>query len=149
SEWKSPANGFREADHVRLHAEVVAGSAPGELGAGFYLVKNQQRAIGVTQFSKAFEKAGLRQAEADVHQDRFENDCGDLARILLKAVFHALQIVEGSNEYVIHRGLGNAAAAGNGIGRVDVAVLIFLRLYADERGVVQAVVGAFKLDDFV
>src|SRR5262245_10815853 len=74
AERETAADGFREADHVGLYAEEVAGAAPGEFRASLDFVKNQQRAVRVAEFAKSFEEARLRQAEAYVHQDRFAND---------------------------------------------------------------------------
>ena len=94
-------------------------------------------------------KARLRHAQADVHQDRFQNDGRDLAGILLEAQFDTGQIVEGSNDNVSDRGFRHSQPAGNRCRSVDVAVVGRVRLHADQRGIVQAVVTAFKLYDLV
>ena len=83
------ADGFRQGDHVRLHAKVFAGAAPTEFRASFHFVENQQRAIFGADVAQALEKTGLRHAEADVHHNRFDDDRGDLTGKLFEAIFDA------------------------------------------------------------
>ena len=98
---------------------------------------------------RPLQEAGLRHAEADVHQDGLENDRGDLAGIFFEAALDRGEVVEGSDQDVGDRGFGHAESAGDGRGIVDVAEIGSVGLYADQSGVVQSVVGAFKLYDLV
>src|SRR6202522_14933 len=93
SQGDASADRFGAADHVRLHVEILTGSAPAELGAGFYFVEDQERAVFRGQVAKALQKAGLRYAEADVHENWFQNDRGDLAGILFEATFDGGKVV--------------------------------------------------------
>ena len=103
----------------------------------------------VADLAQALQEAGLRHAEADIHQDRLENDRGDLAGIFLEATLDGGEIVEGGDEHVGDCGLRDAEAAGDRGWSVDVAVVRSMRLHADQSAVVQSVVGAFELDDLV
>src|SRR2546428_1960453 len=149
SQRQTAADGLGQADHVRLHAKKVARAAPRELGAGFHFVKNQQRTIRGANIAQPLQKAGLRQAQSDVHQDGLENDGGDLAGILLEAILDALQIVEAGDGNNLERSFRHATAAGNGIGRIRIAVVSLLGLDADKRSVMQSVVRAFELQNLV
>ena len=150
AERKAAADGFGEANHVWLDAEEFRGAAPGELRAGFDFVEDEQSAVFIAKIAEALEEAGLRKAEADVHENGFENDGGDLSGIFLEAALDAGEVVERGDFHVVERGLRNTAAAGNGIWRYGIApVVVGLGLDADESGVVEAVVGAFEFDDFV
>src|SRR6267154_1313195 len=149
SERQTTTDGLGQADHVRLYAEEVARAAPGKLGSGFHFVKNQQSAVLGADITQSLQKSGLRQAQSDVHEDGLENDGGDLAGILLESIFDALHIVEAGDDNILERSFRHATAAGNGVGRIWIAVVFCLGLDADERGVMQSVVGAFKLQDFV
>src|SRR5256885_14122281 len=95
------------------------------------------------------QKARLRQAEPDVHQDGFENDGGDLTGELFEAPLNRGEIVERRDGHIIESSLGYSQSAGDGAGSVDIAVLFRFGLYADQSGVVQAVVRAFELENFV
>src|SRR5260370_39696779 len=68
---------------------------------------------------------------------------------MLETLFDAVQIVKTGNDNVFERCLRHAGAAGNGIRRVRVSILFRLGLDADERCVMQSVVGAFELQDLV
>ena len=48
----------------------------------------------VAEFTQTFQEAGLRHAQADIHQDRLKNDRRNLARIFLEAQLDGCQIVE-------------------------------------------------------
>jgi len=62
--------------------------------AGFLLHRNQQpRHLRRKVSANPSRKPGLRNAQADIHHDRFQNNCRDLARILLEAILDTLQIV--------------------------------------------------------
>ena len=54
----------------------------------------------VADLAQSLQKARLRHAQADVHQDRLEDDGRDLARILLEAQLDGGQIVEGRNQHI-------------------------------------------------
>ena len=136
-QWQTAADGFRQANHVRLYAEVFAGAAPGKLCAGFHFVEDEQRAIFRGDIAQTLQKTGLRHAQADVHQNRLENNRGDLAGIFAETALDAAEIVEAGDDHVGERRFGHAAAAGDGVGRVGVAVVFGLGLDADERGVMQ------------
>ena len=112
---KASADRFGEADHVGLNVEVFAGAAPAEFGSGFYFVEDQERAVFGGEVAKSFQEAGLRDAEADVHENRFENDRGDLAGIFFEAALDGGEIVEGCDLHVVDCGLRHAESAGNGI----------------------------------
>ena len=81
SQRQSATDGFRQANHVRLHAEIFAGAAPRQLRTGFYFVEDQQRAVFGGDVAQTLQKALLRHAQADVHQNRLENDGSDLSRL--------------------------------------------------------------------
>ena len=132
-----------------MHAEIFAGAAPAEFRAGFHFVENQQRAVFVADLAQAFQEAGLRHAEADVHQNRFENDRGNLAGIFFEAALDRGEIVERGNHNVGDRRFRHAQTAGDRCWIVDVAIVGSVRLHADQSAVMQAVVGAFELDDLV
>src|SRR5260370_11794539 len=58
-------------------------------------------------------------------------------------------MVDAGEDNIVERSFRPAPAAGNGVGSVRIAVVFDLGLDADERGVMQSVVRAFKLQDFV
>ena len=58
---------------------------------GLHFVEDQQRAVFGGNVAQPFEEAGLRHAQSDVHQDRFENDRRDLAGIFLEAALDGCQ----------------------------------------------------------
>ena len=62
--------------------KVFGGAAPCQFRAGLHFVEDQQRAVLRRNLAQALQKAGLRHAQTDVHQDRLENDRGNLAGIL-------------------------------------------------------------------
>ena len=148
-ERQSSTNRLRQADHVRRHAEIFARASAAKFGTGFHFVENQQGAVLIANIAQPLQEAGLRQAEADVHQDRFKNDRGNLTRIFFEAAFDRIKIVEGRNLHVLDRGLRNAQATRNRCGSVNVAVIRRVRFHADQRAIVQPVIGAFELDDLV
>ena len=125
------------------------GAAPAQLRAGFHFVEDQQRAVFGGNVAQPLQKAGLRHAQADVHQNRFQNDGRDLAGILLEAQLDAGQVVEGRSENVGHGGFRHSEPARHRSRSVDIAVVGRVRLHADQRGIVQAVVSAFKFYDLV
>src|SRR6267143_1201531 len=149
SKRQTTADGFGQAEHRRLHAEEVARASPSELGAGLHFVKNQQRTVLGANITQSLQESGLRQTQSDVHEDGLENDGGDLAGILLEAIFDALQIVEAGDDNIVERSFRHAPAAGNGVGSVRIAVVFRLGFHADERGVMQSVVRAFELQNLV
>src|SRR5215469_15987372 len=142
-------DGFGQRDHVWLHAEILAGAAPAELRAGFHFIKDEQRAVFGADVTQALEETGLRHAQAEVHEDGFENDRRDLPGQLFEAIFNTGEIVEGGNADVVENRFDHAETAGNGIGRVNVAGIFDFGLDTDKRGVVQAVVGPLEAQDFV
>ena len=142
-------DGLGQRDHVRLHAEIFAGTAPAKLRAGLHFVEDQQRAVLGRDRAQAFKEAGLRHAKPDVHQDGFKNDRGNLSRKLLEAVFDAAKIVEGGHRDVVENRLDDAEASGNRIRCMNVTGVFELRLHADESRVVQSVIRTFKAQDFV
>src|SRR5580692_4221874 len=148
-ERQAAADGFSQTDHVGLYAEVFAGAAPAKLCAGFYFIEDEQGAIFCGDITEALQEAGLRHAQAHVHENGLENNRGDLTGTFAEAPLDAAEIVEAGYDNVGQSGFGDAAAARHGIGRVGIAVVFGLGLDADERGVMQSVVGAFKLQDFV
>ena len=95
------------------------------------------------------QETGLRQTEAHVHQNGLENDGGDLAGVFAEAALDAAEIVEGGDNHVGERGFRDARTSGNTRGRVGIAVIFGLGLDADEGRVVQTVIRALKLQDFV
>src|ERR1700733_11996547 len=140
AERKSAADRFRKADHVGFDAEIFTGAAPGKLRAGFYFVEDQQRAVFVAEVAETLQESRLRNAQADVHQNRLKDDGRDLAGVFSEAAFDAAEIVEAGNDDVGDRRFRNAAATGDGIRRIGIAVLFSLGLHADERSIVKAVV---------
>src|SRR5712692_5609893 len=149
SQRQTTADGLGEADHVGLDAEKVARAAPRQLGAGFYFVKNQQRAVLGANIAQPLQESGLRQAQSDVHEDWLENDGGDLAGILFKPIFDALQIVKAGDDNVLERSLWNTTASRNRSGCIRITVVFGLGLDADERSVMQAVIGTLKLQNLI
>ena len=149
AERQTATDGFGQADDVWLDTEKFAGAAPGEFRAGFYFVEDEQRAAPARNVAQTLKETRLGHTQTHVHQDGLENDGGDLAGIFLEAALNARKIVEGGNNNVGERGFRNAGATGNARGRVGIAVVFSLGLHADERGVVQAVVGALEFEDFV
>ena len=79
SQGETAADGLGEGDHVGLDVEVLAGSAPAQLGAGLHLVENEQRALAGADFAQTLKVARLRHADADVHHDGFEDNGRNLA----------------------------------------------------------------------
>ena len=148
-ERQSAANGFGQANDVRFDAKKFAGTAPGEFGAGLHFVEDEQRVILGAEVAQALEKTRLRTAEANVHQNRFENDGRDLAGIVLEAALDAGEIVEDRDDGVGERGLWNTGAGGDARGCVGIAVILGFGLYADESGVMQTVISAFEFQDLV
>ena len=132
-----------------MYSEIFAGSAPSKLCAGFHFVENQQRAVLVADFAQAFQEAGLRHAQANVHQNRFENDRGNLAGIFFEAALDRSEIVERGDKHVRNRRLRHAKTAGDRRRRVDVAIVRRVRLHADQSTIVQAVISAFEFHDLV
>ena len=113
---QAAADRFRQANHVRLHAEIFGSAAPAQFRAGLHFVEDQQRAILGGNVAQSLQKAGLRHAQADVHQDRLENDGRNLAGILLEAQFDAGQIVEGRNQHVGDDAFGTPSPPGTEVG---------------------------------
>src|SRR5579871_1462420 len=112
-ERQSSANRLGQADHVRRDAEVFTGAAPAKFGAGLYFVKDQQRAVLGANLAQALQEAALRHAEADVHQNRLENNRSDLAGIFFEAALHGGKVVEGRDLHVVDCGFGHAESARN------------------------------------
>src|SRR5271170_4408258 len=132
-----------------MNVEIFTGAAPAEFGAGLYFVEDQERAVFRGDLAQTLQEAWFRHAEADVHKDWFENDRGNFAGIFFETAFDGSQVVEGGDEDVCDSGFRHTESAGNGDGIVDIAEVGSVGLYADQGGVVQSVVGAFKLYDFV
>src|SRR6202051_1432434 len=132
-----------------MNVEVFAVAAPAEFSAGFHFVEDEERAVLVGDVAQAFEEAGLGHAEADVHQNWFKNDRGNFAGIFFEAALDRSEIVEGGDLDIGDCGFRYAESAGNCRGVLDVAELGRVRLDADQSGIVQAVVGAFKFNNFV
>src|SRR5579863_136833 len=106
-----------------MNVEVFAGASPAKFGSGFHFVEDQQRAVFRGEIAKTFQETGLRNAEADVHQNGFKNDRGNLAGIFLEAALDGGEIVESCNLYVVDGRLRYAQSAGNSGGVIDVAEL--------------------------
>src|SRR5438477_263948 len=149
SERQAPADGFGQANQVRLHAKEFAGPAPSELCAGLDFVEDQQRAVLRADVAQPLEEPGLRHAQSDVHHNGLENNAGDLVGIFLEAALDAREIVESSDDDVGEGGFRHATTAGNRIGCVRIAAVFRLRLNADERGVMQSMVAALELQNSV
>ena len=120
-----------------------------ELRACFHFVEDQQRAVFVAEVAESLQESWLRNAEADVHQNRLEDDGRDLAGIFFEAPLDAMEIVEAGDDDVGDGGFRDTAATGNGVGRVGIAIFFGFGFHADERGVVQPVIRALELEDFV
>jgi hypothetical protein len=132
-----------------MKAKIFAGAAPAQFRAGFDFVENEQRAVLVAYLAQAFQKTGPRHAEAHVHENRLENNRGNLAGILFEPPLDRGQIIERGDLYVGDGRLGHAETASDRGWIVDVAVVGRVRLHADQRAVMQAVVGAFELHNLV
>src|ERR1035438_8037967 len=132
-----------------MNAEVFAGAPPTEFAAGFDFVEDQQRAVFVADLAQAFQEAGLRNAEADVHENGLEDDRRNLVGILFETTLDSSEVIEGGDEHISDGRFRHAETARNRGRRVDIAIVGSVRLYADQSAVVQAVVGAFELDDLV
>ena len=143
------ADGFRQADHVGLNPEILCGSAPTKFRAGLYFVVDQQRSVLCRDIAQRFQEARLRQAQADIHENRFENDRGDLADILLEAKLNASEIVERRYGHVSNRRLRDTEPTRDRVGGIDIAEFRCMRLDADQCGIVQSVISTFKLHDLV
>ena len=91
---QSAADRLSQANHVGPDVEVFRSPAPAKFRASFHFVENQQRAVVGRDLAQSFEEAGLRHAQADVHQNRLENDRGNFAGILFEAILDACEIVE-------------------------------------------------------
>ena len=85
----------------------------------------------VAEIAQALQETGLRHAQTDIHQNRLENDRRDLAGIFFEAPLDAAEIVEAGDDDVGQRCLRDAAATGNGIRRVGIAVFFGFGLHAD------------------
>ncbi len=59
------------------------------------------------------------------------------------------KIVERSDEDVVKRRFRHAGSAGNGVRCVGVAILFGLRFDAHQRGVMQSMIRAFELHNFL
>src|SRR5579862_3629502 len=105
----------------------------------------------VAERAEAFEKALFWHAQADVHHDGLENHSRDLIRILPESSFNGFEIVEGRDRDVGNTRFRHASSTGNRLRVLDIAEVIGwrMRLYADQCGVVQAVISTFELDDLV
>src|ERR1035438_4498674 len=110
-----------------MNAEVFAGAPPTEFAAGFDFVEDQQRAVFVADLAQAFQEAGLRNAEADVHENGLEDDRRNLVGILFEATLNGSEVVEGGNEYVSDGRFRHAAPARNRGRRMDIAIVGRLR----------------------
>ena len=144
-----PANRLGEANHVGRDAVVFRGAAPTEFRAGLHFVEDQERAVLRRNLAQALQEAGLRHAQADVHQDRLENNRRDLPGIFLEAALDGAEVIEGCNRHVRDRRLGHAQSTWNRDRILDVAEVGLVRLHADQGRVVQAVIAAFELEDLV
>src|SRR5580704_18307809 len=148
-ERQSAADGFGQADHVRMNVEVFRRAAPTQLGTGFHFVEDQERAIFRGDVAEAFQESGLRHAEANIHQDRLENDSGNLAGIFFEAALDGSEIVERGDLYIGDSRLGYAESTWDSRGIIDVAEFGSVRLDADQSGIMQAMVGALKFNNLV
>src|SRR6185437_4036330 len=144
-ERQAAADGFRQADYVRLNAEVFAGAAPRQFRSCFYFVEDKQRAVFRGDLAQALQETRLWHAEPDIHQNRFQNNCGNLSRILTEAALDAREVIERCDNHVGKRSFWHPSSAGDGVGRVGISVFLGLRLNADQSRVMQSVVGAFEL----
>ena len=113
---QTTTDGFGQADHVRLHAKKFAGAAPSKLRSGFDLVEDQQCAVFGANVPQALQESGLRHAQANVHQDGFENDRGNLAGIFTEPPLDAAEIVETRDDDIGEGSFWNAPPPGTELG---------------------------------
>src|SRR5580704_9545216 len=148
-ERQSAADGFGQTDHVRMNVEVFRRAAPAEFSPGFYFVEYQERAIFRGEVAEAFQETGLGHAETNIHQDRLENDGGNLAGIFFESALDGGEIVERGDLHIGDSRLGYAESARDSRGVIDVAEFGSVRLDADQSGIMQAMIGALKFNNFV
>ena len=147
---RDPASdALREAEEVRLHAEVLEGPTPGQDDAGLHLVEDQDDAVLGGELADPLEVAGLRRHDADVELDGLDDDRRDLVVVGLEDRGEDLRLVERRD----HR-LRDPRARDPGAGRDRLRLLdrshrLPGRLDADEHVVVVAVVAALELDDLL
>jgi len=138
----SRADGLGQADHVGFTPKNSL-APPRQACAGFHFVEDQQRAVFVQMLRRPCKNRAAA-CTVDIHQDGFEKDRGDLSGgYCLKrfsTLFRLLKLAATTSRAtpsVCH-------ATGTELGHRDRRNLPPC-LDADERGVMQSVIGTFEL----
>ncbi len=115
--------------------------------AGLDLVEDQHRAVLASDLAHGLQVAGLRQADADVLHDRFDDEARHVATG--ECLLEQLGTVVRDDLGIGQHGAGDACRGRDGTGLVGRAGLADRRLHRDHHLVVVAVIATFDLDDLV
>ncbi len=131
-----------QAGQIRGHVVVLLRATQGDAEAGHHLVDDQQRAILIAQFAQALQEARLRRNAVHVAGHRFDDDTGDLLRILGEGGAYRRQIV-------VLAGQGMFGEVGRNARRVRLTEGQGAGTGLDQQVVGVAMVAAFELDDLI
>ena len=127
---------------IRRDAKVSDCAVNLQTESGNDLIENQQCAVLVTELAQSRKERLFRHDYAHISCHRFDDDTGDLRRVLLEQPFHAVQIVINRREGISSAsprdsaGIRNAGGHDTGSG-------------FDQHSISVAVVAALKLHDLI
>ena len=78
------ADDFPETGQIRLHAVISLGARQRHAEAGHHFVDDQQGAELIAQRAQARQELRLRRNAVHISGHRFDDDAGDILRILLE-----------------------------------------------------------------
>ena len=129
---KAAADGFRQANDVRLDPEIFARAAAGQFRAGFHFVENQQRAIFPGDFAQRLVVALVGHQDAHVHHDRLDDHRRDFAGIFGEQTLDAGEIVELRDQRICTVAFGMPAPPGTDVGDFGSPISLALGFTRDE-----------------
>lgn len=106
---------FAHCYHVRLNAEILAGTTERKTEACYNLVKYKHSAVLFGYVTKELQKAVLRWYNTHVCRYRLYNKAGNFVRILFKKLFNRLFIVVFRYKSAVCKSLRYSCTVRNGV----------------------------------
>ena len=91
---KPAADDFAQRGQIGHDSVNFLRAAARDAKTGHHFIEDQERAVLRAFVAQRLEKTWLRKIKAGVGRNRFENDGGDLVRVLAKRRAHRVDVVE-------------------------------------------------------
>lgn len=142
TDWEAAADDLAHCGEVGANAKNLLRSAGSEAEPRHDLIENEDGSILGAEFTESLQKARVREIEAGVGGDRFEDDGGEFATVVCKEGAEGFCVVE-------REGRGECCEGGGDAGTVRLSQSECAAACFDQQGIDMAVVAALELENAV